>query len=41
MHDGLDRAEVEGAEGQWISFLQEQLQKLKARGISKEKVARA
>lgn len=35
--DGLDRAEVEGAEGQWIPFLQEQLQKLKARGISKEK----
>ncbi|HEY6183079.1 MAG TPA: GNAT family N-acetyltransferase [Terriglobales bacterium] len=35
--DGLDRAEVEGAEGQWIPFLQEQLQKLKTRGISREK----
>jgi hypothetical protein len=33
--DGLDRAEVEGAEGQWIPFLQEQLQKLK--GVAYQK----
>jgi hypothetical protein len=34
--EGLNRAEVERAEGHWIPFLQEQLQKLKARGVPKE-----
>jgi hypothetical protein len=35
--EGLDRAEVEAAERQWIPFLQEALRQLKTQGVPKEK----
>jgi hypothetical protein len=35
--DGLNRSEVEDAEGQWIPFLQERLKELKERGVPRAK----
>ena len=34
--EGLNRAEVEGAEAKWLPFLRKQLEKLKASGVPKE-----